>query len=109
MQNNIERVIAYGGRALNKHERNLSTTHREAVLRLHHFDHYIRHSHVDVVTDHSALKSLLSIKEPTGKLARWIAILQSYFYNIKIRPGRMHGNCDGLSRRDGVYMVIVMG
>ena len=103
MQNNIERVIAYGGRALNKHERNLSTTHREAlacISGLRHFDHYIRHSHVDIVTDHSALKSLLSIKEPTGKLARWIAMLQSYSYDIKIRPGRVHGNCDGLSRRD---------
>ena len=81
----------------------MSTTHREAlacISGLHHFDHCIRHSHVEIVTDHSALKSLLSIKEPTGKLARWLPVLQSYSYDIKIRPERVNGNCDRLSRRD---------
>ena len=54
MQNNIERVTAYGGCALNKHERNLFTTHREplaCISGLSHFDQYIYYLHIDIITD----------------------------------------------------------
>ena len=39
------------------------------------------------------------MKEPVGKFARWIAVIQSYNYNVKVRPVREHLNADGVSRR----------
>ena len=39
------------------------------------------------------------MKEPVGKFARWIAVIQSYNYNVKVRPVREHLNADGVFRR----------
>jgi len=51
-----------------------------------------------VVTDHSALKWLMEIKDATGGLARWSIYLQSYDFEITERKGRAHLNVDPLSR-----------
>ena len=32
-------------------------------------------------------------------MARWLEVLSTYDFNIQHRPGRLHGNADGLSRR----------
>ncbi|XP_065639444.1 uncharacterized protein LOC136072218 [Hydra vulgaris] len=42
----------------------------------------------------------MSINDPTGRLARWSLILQSYNFKIEYRSGNVHGNADGLSRRN---------
>ncbi|CAC5364271.1 unnamed protein product [Mytilus coruscus] len=39
------------------------------------------------------------MNEPVGKFARWVAFLQSYDFDIKYRPGKIHTNADGVSRR----------
>ena len=39
------------------------------------------------------------MKEPSGIYAGWIAYLQGFDYEIKVRPGVMHGNADAISRR----------
>ena len=36
---------------------------------------------------------------PEGQVARWLEVLGTYNFDIEHRPGRYHGNCDGLSRR----------
>ena len=50
-------------------------------------------------TDHGALRWLLSFKNPEGQVARWIEFLGNYQFEIEHRPGKYHGNADGLSRR----------
>ena len=42
---------------------------------------------------------MLSIKDPTGKLARWVLKLQQYDFFIKYNPGVQDGNDNVLSRR----------
>ena len=103
VQDGVERVISYVGRSLNKCERKYGITEKEllalifAVKRL---DPYLRFTTFTAIVDHTALKWLLSLKEPTGKFARWIAYLQSYNFEIETRPGIQHGNADGVSRRE---------
>ena len=40
----------------------------------------------------------MSIKEPTGRLARWALTIQQFSFAIKHRSGKTHGNADTLSR-----------
>ena len=51
-----------------------------------------------VFTDHEALKSLLNIPHPSGKLACWGLVLQKLDLRIKYRPGKKNTNADSLSR-----------
>jgi hypothetical protein len=40
----------------------------------------------------------MTVRDPTGKLARWSIYLQQYDYTIIHRQGRKHDNVDTLSR-----------
>ena len=53
--------------------------------------------------DHQALKWLISLREPTGRLAQWALTLQGYDFNIQYHPAKDQGNADALSRR--VYTI----
>ncbi|VDI17858.1 Hypothetical predicted protein [Mytilus galloprovincialis] len=44
------------------------------------------------------LKKMGSLKEPTGRIARWIEILSNFTFTIQYRPGPKHGNADFMSR-----------
>ncbi len=101
--NGVERVNCYVGRSLNSAERNYGITEKEClalVYSVRKLDCYLRYSSFTAIVDHSALKWLFSLKEPTGKFARWIALLQAYDFVIEYRPGQVHQNADGVSRRE---------
>jgi len=51
-----------------------------------------------IVTDHIALKWLMTTKEPAGRLHRWALTLQEYDFDILHRPGRENHVADALSR-----------
>ena len=102
IQNNREVAIAYGGRKLNPAERNYSATEREAlavVAAIKHFQPYLYGRPFIVHTDHNALRWLMNVKDPTGRLARWSLFLQQYDFEIQHRAGKNNANADGLSRR----------
>ena len=41
----------------------------------------------------------MSIDDPTDRIARWSLLIQQFDFNIVNRPGKSHGNADGLSTR----------
>lgn len=49
-------------------------------------------------TDHGSLVWLHKFKEPDGQIARWLQQLASYTFQIQHRPGKRHGNANGLTR-----------
>jgi len=51
-----------------------------------------------VVTDHYALRYLLGMKDPYGRLNRWITELQQYQLSVQHRQGKDHSNADAMSR-----------
>ncbi|MCG7868952.1 MAG: DDE-type integrase/transposase/recombinase [Candidatus Thiodiazotropha taylori] len=101
VQGDRERVIAYASRAMNRAERNYCITEKELLavrFFIEHFRQYLLGRKFLVRTDHQALVWLFKLKEPRGKIARWIEILSHYDFSIEYRPGRKQTHCDALSR-----------
>ena len=101
-QGEHERVIAYGSRALTKEERNYCVTRRELLAVVHFVEayrYYLYGRRFVVRTDHSSLRWMLQQKEPRDQLARWIQRLSVFQFDIEHRPGKKHGNADGMSRK----------
>ena len=48
-------------------------------------------------TDHNSLRWLHNFREPEGQVARWLAILSAYNFQVIHRPGVQHRNADALS------------
>ena len=98
----LERAIAYNGRNFTQAEQNYSTTERECLALIEgirKFQPYLHGRKFTVHTDHNALQWLMNITSPVGRLARWALLLQQYNFDVVYRPGKTHGNADGLSRR----------
>ncbi len=101
VQDGKESVISYGSRTLNKAEKNYCITDKE-LLGIRHFVEFYRQyllgRHFLVRSDHQALVWLFRLKEPKGRIARWIEILSEYDFSIEYRAGAKHSNADALSR-----------
>ena len=96
-----EHVIAYYSKSLNPAQQKYCTTRRKllaVVATLDHFKGYVWGPKFVVRTDHAALVWLKNLKNIQGMLARWLAKLQQFHFEIIHRPGAQHGNADGLSR-----------
>ena len=106
VQHGKERASAYWGRNFSDTEKKYSVTEREAlsvIVAIQKCRLYLLGNHFTVVVDHQALKWLMSLCDPTGRLALWTLTLQGYDFTIQYRPGKDHGNADALSRR--VYTI----
>jgi RNase H-like domain found in reverse transcriptase/Reverse transcriptase (RNA-dependent DNA polymerase)/Ty3 transposon capsid-like protein/Integrase zinc binding domain/Chromo (CHRromatin Organisation MOdifier) domain/gag-polyprotein putative aspartyl protease len=99
--NGEEYVCCYSSRLLHGAELHYGISEKECLavvwaIRLYH--PYLHGERFEVITDHSALKWLMNIEDPTGRLARWSIYLQAYDFEIIHRKGSSHGNVDALSR-----------
>jgi hypothetical protein len=50
------------------------------------------------MTDHKALTYMVNKPNPNGQLARWLLLMEEFDIDIVHRPGRRHGNVNGLTR-----------
>jgi hypothetical protein len=89
---------------LAKPEKNYAVTELEnlaVVWAIKHFQAYLYGHDVEVVTDHSAVKSLLTAPSPSEKHARWwLQVFGSGVRSINIvyRPGKQNSRADALSQ-----------
>ena len=93
--------VAFASRTLTKTERSYCVTRKEMLALVNfvkHFKHYLYGRKFLVRTDHISLKWLMNFKKPNGLIARWIEVLASCDMKVQHRPGRQHGNADGVSR-----------
>lgn len=93
--------MEYASRLLIPAGRNYSTTEKEAlavVWAVEQFHGYIEGFKVLIRTNHQTLKWLLSLKSPSGHLARWALKLQPYDLEVGYTPGKINVIADTLSR-----------
>jgi hypothetical protein len=96
-----EHVIAYASRTLNQQETRYGITELEClgvVYALKQFHQFIYGTHFLVVTDHSALVWLHTMRNYNSKLMRWSLQMQPYSFSVLHKSGITHKNVDGLSR-----------
>ncbi len=103
LQQEVEKPIAYASRSLTKAQRRYCTTRRELlaiVCFTQQFRHYLLGRQFLIRTDHNALRWIMTFKNPTDQMARWLEFLSSYNFKLSHRAGKKHGNADGLSRQN---------
>ena len=96
-----EVVIAYASKGTKPSERNYGATQLEllaVVWATRHFHHYLVGRKFTLRTDHTSLKWLMNIDNPSGLFARWITRLQEYHMDVEYKPGKKNQNADALSR-----------
>lgn len=99
--NGKEHVICYLSRSLNKCERNYTVTELECLAVLWSVEKlrcYLEGQKFTIITDHHSLVWLNNLKNPQGRLGRWVVRLQQFDYVIIHRPGKYHLVPDCLSR-----------
>jgi transposase InsO family protein len=98
---NMEVNIAYLSRLLTDTERKYSVSEKEmlaVVWSMRKLRHYLYGRKTKVVTDHKALSYVKELKDPHGRIGRWLLTLGEYDHEIVYRSGAIHINADTLSR-----------
>ena len=94
----------YASRQMSPAERKYTTTEQEAfavVYACKKFRHYLLGYRIIFHTDHDSLKYLLNKPDLSGRIARWILLLQEFNYEVMVKSGKSNSNADYLSRQRG--------
>jgi transposase InsO family protein len=105
------RVIAYFSKTMTKHQINYSVTEKEClavVKAVKHFRQYLYQHEFDIYTDHQCLTWLKSMREPMGRLARWILELAEFKFNVYYHSGKTNVAADALLREPVVQQVMTI-
>ncbi|CAN0027106.1 unnamed protein product, partial [Heterosigma akashiwo] len=93
--------ICFSVQKLNVHQLNYSVTEKEGLAVLwgvEHFRTMLMGRFFVLETDHSALRSILTTRNPEGRLARWVLKLQEFDFEVVYRKGKDHVPPDFMSR-----------
>jgi len=94
-------VIAYASRRLSKAEQLYTTTELECLCVIWGAERhraYLEGERFTVVTDHASLLWLDRLKDPIGRLGRWVVRLRQFNFEIIHRKGKDNEGPDALSR-----------
>jgi hypothetical protein len=95
-----EYVISYNSKTFKNAELNYSVTENECLAVLwavKTYCIYLDGVQFKIITDHRALKWLMDITDPHGRLARWAIHLLSFNFTIENRTRNQHKNADAMS------------
>eukprot|EP00253_Pinus_taeda_P020812 PITA_20812 len=94
-------VIYFISKNLTPEELNYTVTEKEMLGVIHvvnKFGHYITGYEVFVHTDHSTIKHLMNKPVTSGRVTRWLLLLQEFNITVLDRPGKENQVADFLSR-----------
>ena len=96
-----ERPVSYFSRQCTKDEAKWDTRELELlaiICTLENYHHLIDGQHLILQTDHHNLRYLCNLKEPKGRLGRWVLRLSEFDFEIDYRAGKYNQVADALSR-----------
>ena len=96
-----DRPIYFASRQLSIAEKNYTITEREAlgmIFLVQKYRHYLLSYKFVFHVDHDALKYMINKPQLSGRIARWVLLLQEFNFTIQVRFGKSHANADHLSR-----------
>ncbi|KAL3691906.1 hypothetical protein R1sor_005557 [Riccia sorocarpa] len=97
----IDLPIYFASRTLNKSEKDYSTTEREALAMVYvmkKFKSYLQGNKFVFFVDHQALTYIVNKVHITGRIARWLLLLQEFDFIVVYKPGKINILADQLSR-----------
>jgi hypothetical protein len=100
-ENGHDHPIHFANKQLTLVEKNYTMIKQEGlavIFSLKKFRHYLLGYKAKIVTDHKALTYLVSKPNSSGRLARWLFLMEEFDIDIVHCPGRQHGNVDGFTR-----------
>ena len=100
-ENGVPAPVGFGGRSLNKHEKNYPIHELELlalVSGIKYFHQYLTLKPFKIYCDSQSVVWLLKQKETRGRLARWIMELSKYDFEVFHKPGKENLVADALSR-----------
>ncbi|KAJ8569039.1 hypothetical protein ON010_g6222 [Phytophthora cinnamomi] len=101
--------VAYARKVTSTTEANYGITELEClavVWSIKMFRPYLYGRHFTILTDHSALKWLMTSPKLTGKLHRWALTSQAFDFDVQYRPGSTNVVADALSRAPATATVM---
>jgi hypothetical protein len=101
-----EHVVAYASRSLRPLKRTTLQQrgkHLALVWATKVFGPCLYGRKSELITDHCLLTWLMTIKDPRGRIARWIMTLEEHDWTISHKPGKDHTNADALSQEDPMH------
>ncbi|MBW0573992.1 hypothetical protein O181_113707 [Austropuccinia psidii MF-1] len=98
----VEGPTCFISRQIKPTEARYGASHMEKCLvwALEKLNYFLEGCVFEVITDYTAVKSLLNMKTPNRHMLRWQIAIQEYRGNMNIahKDGYVHKNADGLSR-----------
>ena len=97
----VVRMLEYASQTLQSAERNYTVTERECLAvfwAVGKFHPCIEGYNFKVVTDHSSLRWLCSMKNQTSRLVRWALEIQAHHFVVEHRKGALNYVADAISR-----------
>ena len=70
------------------------------VFALQKYQHYLISNPFIFYTDHQALKYLVNKPLHHGRICRWLLLFQEFEFEVVVRPRKLNGGPDHLSRID---------
>ena len=99
-----ESLVYYASQQMSPVEQKYTTTEREALAVVYackKFRHYLLGYQIIFHMDHDSLKYLVNKPDLSGRIARWILLLQEFNYEVVVKSGKSNSNADYLSRQRG--------
>jgi hypothetical protein len=100
----LENVVYYASKQMSLAERKYSAMEPKAlgiVYACKKYRHYLLGYKTIFHTDHDALKHLVNKPDLSGRIARWIILLQEFNYEVRVKAGKANSNADYFSRMRG--------
>ena len=100
-QDGDRKPIGFWSRTLTKHEKNYHMSEEECltiVYAVRTCRHYIAGEKSTVLTDHNALRWLMQITDPSGRLMRWRLRLAEFNFDVRYKKGSINWCADFASR-----------